>query len=113
MKTVMKHNFSIVPDVKMQRSVFDLSHGHKTTFDGGYLVPVLCEEILPGDSFNVQSTFFGRLATPLTPFMDNMRLESFYFFVPNRLLCVKYKMRLTRYRNNFIDRTIFFNKILI
>jgi len=86
MKSVMKHSFSVIPDIKMNRSVFDLSYGFKTTFDGGKLIPFYCEEVLPGDSFNVQSTLFGRLATPLTPFMDNMRLETFYFFVPNRLL---------------------------
>ena len=59
---------------------------NKTTFDAGYLVPVFCEEVLPGDSFNVRMTAFARLATPIVPLMDNMYLDSFFFFVPNRLI---------------------------
>ncbi|WNK13522.1 MAG: major capsid protein [Microvirus sp.] len=58
----------------------------KTTFDAGYLVPVLCDEVLPGDTFNLRANFFARLSTPLKPILDNMYLESFFFFVPNRLL---------------------------
>lgn len=86
MKSVMKHSFSEIPKVDMQRSAFDRSHGYKTTFDAGYLIPVYVDEVLPGDTFNVNSTFFARLATPITPFMDNLFLDTFYFFVPNRLL---------------------------
>jgi len=58
----------------------------KTTFDSGLLVPIMCEEILPGDTFNVNVTMFGRLATPIFPVMDNLHLDSFFFFVPNRLV---------------------------
>lgn len=82
----MTHQFSRVPKADIQRSTFDRSHGVKTTFDGGYLVPILVDEVLPGDSFNVSLTGFARLATPIYPIMDNMRMETFFFFVPNRLL---------------------------
>jgi hypothetical protein len=80
------HDFSKLPNADIQRSKFDRSHGCKTTFDAGYLVPVFIDEVLPGDTFNLKMTAFGRLATPLVPFMDNLYLDSFFFFVPNRLI---------------------------
>ena len=84
--TVMSHNFSQVPAAEIPRSSFDRSHGHKTTFDAGYLIPVFQDEALPGDTFNLKMTAFARLATPLHPFMDNMYLDTFFFAVPMRLL---------------------------
>ena len=86
MKSVMKHQFSQVPRADIPRSSFDRSHGYKTTFDAGWLVPIYCDEVLPGDTFNLSLTSFGRLATPLHPFMDNVFLDTFFFFVPLRLL---------------------------
>ncbi len=86
MQSVMTHAFSRVPSVSIQRSSFDRSHGFKTTFDAGYLVPCFVDEVVPGDTFNLNMTSFARLNTPLTPFMDNMFLDSFFFFVPNRLI---------------------------
>jgi hypothetical protein len=82
----MKHTFSEVPRANIQRSSFNRSHGLKTTFDADYLYPVLVDDVVPGDTFNVDMNFFCRLATPLHPIMDNMYLESFFFFVPYRLL---------------------------
>lgn len=84
--SVMSHSFSEVPSTKIPRSRFDRSHGCKTTFDSGYLVPVYLDEALPGDTFNLEMTSFARLATPLRPIMDNMFLDSFFFAVPIRLL---------------------------
>lgn len=86
MKSVMSHKFGEQPAANIQRSSFDRSHGYKTTFDSGYLIPVLVDEALPGDTFNLRMTSFTRLATPLHPFMDNLRLSSFFFAVPMRLL---------------------------
>ena len=86
MKSVMSHKFSRVPSVDIPRSSFDRSHGHKTTFDVGYLVPVLVDEALPGDTFNLDLTGFARMATPIYPIMDNMFMESFFFAVPHRLI---------------------------
>lgn len=80
------HHFGVTPAVRIARSKFDRSHGLKTTFDSAYLVPVLVDEVLPGDTFNCRASFFARLSTPLKPVMDNMYLESFFFFVPLRLL---------------------------
>lgn len=84
--SVMKHNFSTVPKADIPRSSFDRSHGHKTTLESGYLVPLFIDEALPGDTLAVNMTTFARLATPLKPVMDNMYLDSFFFFVPLRLL---------------------------
>lgn len=81
-----EHVFSRVPSAEIQRSSFDRSCGHKTTFDAGYLVPIFVDDVLPGDTFNLSMTGFARLATPIFPMMDNAYLESFWFFVPYRLL---------------------------
>lgn len=85
-RTVMKHDFSRVPTADIQRSSFDRSHGVKTTFDAGMLVPIFLDEALPGDTLNLSMTGFGRLATPLKPVMDNMYIDSFFFAVPLRLI---------------------------
>lgn len=84
--SVMSNHFARVPDADIPRSSFNRDHGYKTTFDAGYLVPVFFDEALPGDTFNLRMTGFGRLATPLHPFMDNLFVESFFFCVPNRLV---------------------------
>lgn len=87
MNSVMqRHSFNQVPRAEIERSSFDRSHGHKTTFSSGLLIPVYLDEILPGDSINLRMSAFARLATPLKPVMDNMYLESFFFFVPARLV---------------------------
>lgn len=86
MKSVMSHQFSRVPQANIPRSTFDRSHGHKTTFDSGYLVPIFVDEALPGDTFSLKASMFGRLATPIVPLMDNVFVETFFFAVPNRLL---------------------------
>ena len=86
MKSVMNHNFSQAPSVDIPRSTFDRSHGVKTTFDAGNLVPIMVEEALPGDTFNVNLAGFARLSTPIYPIMDNMFMETFFFAVPHRLI---------------------------
>lgn len=86
MRSVMTHEFSRVPTAEIPRSSFDRTHGHKTTFDAGYLIPIYIDEALPGDTFNLDMTGFARLATPLHPFMDNMVIDSFFFAIPYRLV---------------------------
>ena len=83
-KSVMKHQFSKVPSVSIPRSSFNRTHAHKTTFDSGLLIPFYVDECLPGDSFKMNATMFGRLATPIVPIMDNMFLETHFFAVPHR-----------------------------
>lgn len=82
----MTHQFSQVPEADIPRSSFDRSHGVKTTFDAGFLVPVYVDEALPGDTFHCNMSMFGRLATPLHPFMDNMFVDVFFFACPIRLV---------------------------
>lgn len=84
--SIMKKNFAQVPGTRQERSRFDLSHGIKTTFDEGYLYPFFWDEVLPGDVSALMTTLFVRLSTPVFPVMDNMFVDTFYFFVPNRLL---------------------------
>jgi len=84
--SVMSHDFSRVPRADIPRSSFDRSHGLKTTFNSGELIPVFCDEVLPGDTFSLNMTGFARLATPLHPFMDNVFANTFFFFVPYRLI---------------------------
>nr|AVQ10172.1 putative major capsid protein [Gokushovirinae environmental samples] len=90
-QSVNVHQFAMVPRADIPRSSFLMEKTYKTTFDAGYLIPVLCEEVLPGDTFNLSATFFGRLATPLFPVMDNLHLDSHFWFVPNRLVWSNWK----------------------
>lgn len=85
-KSVSNHSFAMVPKADIPRSSFDTQYTHKTTFDAGFLVPIYCDEVLPGDTHRVKMTAFARLATPLFPVMDNLHLDTFFFFVPNRLV---------------------------
>ncbi|QCQ84956.1 major capsid protein [Blackfly microvirus SF02] len=85
-QSVNTHQFAMVPRADIPRSSFRMQKTLKTTFDAGYLVPIMVEEILPGDTFNCKATLFARLATPIAPIMDNMYLETFFFFVPCRLV---------------------------
>ena len=80
------HQVSSNPRIEMQRSAFDRTHAHKTTFDAGKLIPVFLDEVLPGDTFSVDATIFARLATPIYPIMDNMTMDIHFFFCPNRIL---------------------------
>ena len=86
MRSNMVHQFSQVPRATIQRSSFDRSHTWKTTFNETNLIPIFVDEALPGDTFMLRSTLFGRLATPIFPFMDNLFLDCFFFFVPYRLI---------------------------
>lgn len=76
----------MVPRPDVPRSTFVTTHGHKTTFQTGYLIPIFLDEVLPGDVHEGAMTVFARLATPLFPIMDNVQLETFFFFCPNRLV---------------------------
>jgi len=86
MKSTSTHQFSKAPQANIPRSSFDRSHGLKTTFDAGYLIPIFVDEALPGDSFNLSLSAFARFATPIHPIMDNMFLDTFWFAVPYRLV---------------------------
>nr|QJB19036.1 MAG: major capsid protein [Microvirus sp.] len=79
-------HFSQVPEAEIQRSTFDRSTGLKTTLNAGELIPIFVDEVLPGDTHNLKDYLMGRLSTPIVPFMDNLYLDTHYFFVPTRLV---------------------------
>ncbi|WNK13666.1 MAG: major capsid protein [Microvirus sp.] len=85
-KSVSTHQFAMIPRSEVPRSAFQRESTYKTTLDAGYLYPFYVDECLPGDSFNYKATMFGRLATPIVPIMDNLYIDTFFFFVPNRLV---------------------------
>ena len=84
--TTLSKDFSRAPEANIKRSVFNRDHGLKTTFDAGYLVPIFYDEMLPGDTAQMSATGFGRLSTPINPFMDNLYIQTFFFFCPFRIL---------------------------
>lgn len=99
-----QHSFAQIPDVKIARSQMDRSYTVKDTFDFDYLVPFYVDEIVPGDTFNCQVSAFARLATQLVPIMDNMYIDFFFFFVPNRLVYDKWE-KLNGAKDNPDDTT--------
>lgn len=102
----MQHLFSQVPKTEIPRSRFNRSHGLKTTFDAGYLVPILVDEVLPGDTFNLKATLFTRVATLISPIMDNLYMDTFFFFVPERLVFDNFQ-RMCGEQDNPDDSTDF------
>ena len=83
---VSQYSFAQIPSANIPRSVFNRSHTHKTTFNGSMLIPIFVDEALPGDTMSMRANFFGRMATPIYPVMDNMYIETFWFSVPVRLV---------------------------
>jgi len=85
-------HFALNPTrIDLSRSTFDRSASVKTSFNAGDIVPFFLEEVLPGDTFNVKSSKVVRMQTLLTPMMDNVYLDTYYFFVPNRLVWKHWK----------------------
>ena len=88
----VESHFALNPTrIDMSRSTFDRSSSVKTSFNVGDIVPFFLEEVLPGDTFDVRSSKVVRMQTLLTPMMDNVYLDSYYFFVPNRLVWKHWK----------------------
>ena len=90
-KRADQHSFAVSPQNQVPRSSFKRSHTVKTTLDAGRLVPFYIDEVYPGDTFNCKATLFGRMATPIVPAMDNAYMDTFFFFVPYRLLWKHWK----------------------
>ncbi len=88
----VESHFALNPTrIDLSRSTFDRSASVKTSFNAGDIVPFFLEEVLPGDTFNVKSSKVVRMQTLLTPMMDNVYLDTYYFFVPNRLVWKHWK----------------------
>ena len=86
MESQMKHDFAKVNVNDWPRSRFRSPQAYKTMIDSGKIYPFLCEEVLPGDLWQLRTHAFGRLVSTLVPFMDNLYLDIHYFFVANRLV---------------------------
>lgn len=86
MQSPSQNHFAHISGPRLERSLLDRSHGHKTAFDAANLIPVYVDEILPGDTLNLRATVFARISTLIFPIMDNVFLDMFFFFVPNRLV---------------------------
>ena len=106
--SVMDHSFSQVPELHIQRSSFNRSHGRKLTFDTGYLVPFYRDFALPGDTFNLDATIVARLSSSALqrPIMDNLFLETFFFACPVRLIWDNF-VKFMGEQNNPGDSTSF------
>ncbi|QXP08595.1 MAG: major capsid protein [Arizlama microvirus] len=90
-QSASSHQFALAPSADVPRSTFNIEHTHKTTFDAAYLIPIYVDEVLPGDQFNGKLTAFARLATPIAPIMDNLYLETFFFYVPWRIVWANFR----------------------
>lgn len=101
-----QHNFATINNSNVPRSKFDRSFAMKTTFDFDLLTPIFVDEILPGDVCNLQVNTFARLATQIVPIMDNLYLDFFFFFVPNRLVWTNWE-RFNGAQDDPADSTTF------
>ena len=86
-----EYNFAQNPQVGVSRSRFQRNNDNKTTFNTGDLIPIYLDEVLPGDTHQVDVACVMRMATPIFPVMDNAFCDFYFFFVPNRLLWEHWK----------------------
>jgi len=93
---------------RLPRSAFDRSFDHKTAIDSAYLYPLFVDEVLPGDSFSVRPSVVFRLTTPLYPFMDELRMDWQFFYVPLRLVWTNFVKMMGERENpdDHIDYTV-------
>jgi len=99
-----QHSFAQIPSVNIPRSKFNRSFTVKDTMYFDDLVPIYLDEVLPGDTYNVSLSVFARLATQAVPIMDNMYIDYFFFFVPNRLVFDRWE-KLNGAQDNPADST--------
>lgn len=84
-RLVSQEDSASIENAQIPRTRITGSWSHKTTFDAGWLIPFMVEEILPGDHMQFNVTAYVRMSTPLFPIFDNQRVDTFFFYVPNRL----------------------------
>lgn len=94
-KTASQHNFALVPKADIPRSKFRMRQTRKQAFYASELIPIMCEEVLPGDTWQHTESIMARLATPIAPVVDDMDLETWYFFQPNRVSWPKWEDFIT------------------
>ncbi|WNK14888.1 MAG: major capsid protein [Microvirus sp.] len=100
-KTASQHNFAIIPKTDVPRSKFAMRQTRKQAFNASELVPIMCEEVLPGDTWAHTESIMARLATPIAPAVDDIDLETWYFFVPNRIVLHQWEDFITGKRTNY------------
>ena len=81
-----EYSFSVMPSVSISRSRFLRKSQHKTSFNLGDIIPIYVDEVLPGDTRSIDVAHLVRMSTPIAPIMDNIYLDFYAFFVPNRLV---------------------------
>lgn len=86
--TARQHNFATLPRADVPRSKFRMRQTRKQAFDASDLIPIMCEEVLPGDVWQHRESIMARLATPIAPVVDDLDLETWYFFIPNRITAI-------------------------
>lgn len=91
MKTAYQYNLAQNPKADIRRSTFRIPHSHKTTGNAGFLIPIFQAEVLPGDTFRMEGTVFARLSSALVPPMDTLYLDTFWFYIPYRLVWRNWK----------------------
>ena len=78
-------------NLDIQRSIFPRNHSVKFSFNVGDVIPFYCDEVLPGDTFSVDTSKVVRMQPLVAPIMDNVFLDTYYFFVPNRIVWEHWK----------------------
>lgn len=86
-----EYSFSVMPSVSISRSRFARKSQHKTSFNLGQIIPIYVDEVLPGDTRSIDMASLVRMSTPIAPIMDNIYIDYFAFYVPNRLVWVHWK----------------------
>lgn len=105
MKSVMVNQFKQLPDVSFGRNTFNRSFGTLTTLDAGKLYPVMFDEIIPGDTYNLSASFFGRINTLIVPSYINLYLDFHLWYVPNRLVWDNWSFFFGESYNNYGKQT--------
>lgn len=86
-----ERHFNQVPETHVSRTRFKRDQNILTTFDAGKLIPFYVDEVLPGDTFSVDTAAIIRMTTPKYPVMDDAYIDFYYFYCPNRILWDNFK----------------------
>lgn len=100
------NQFNNISPAPVPRSSFRRDFTRRSTFDENFLVPIFLDEILPGDDVAISMSALVRMATPIKPIMDNLYLETFWFFVPNRLVWTNWE-RFQGQQTNPTDSVVY------
>lgn len=106
-KTARQHNFATVPRADIPRSKFRFRQTRKQAFNASELIPIMVEEVLPGDTWQHHESIMARFATPIAPAVDDIDLETFYFFVPNRITWPRWEEFITGTNTGLTIPTIY------